>query len=321
MSLQLLDRAEPFALAGAAGHDDGASVVCVVLDIAPGAWRARFGAAAAAALETTVDALCAFVRAMLLSHWPVSLDLSVLCTAPGAPFLYRSRAGARTAQIPRDVATRLRTALAEATVNAAKAAGTTATSTSTTGAHCSLTGALGRALCYALRRRQALAGAIAARSTGAVDARIVCLRVAGADDYAEYVPFMNAVFAAQRDEVTIDAVALAPPPAAPTAPLLATASAPSTPDDALPSLLSQATRMTAGVYSSSTPAALLETLLVCFYVSFSHALSHCVSFCIIVSYAFVCPFVLIRCCCCFCCHWNKHNTTQHKKLQQILSPH
>lgn len=261
MSSQLLDRTEPFALTSAAGHDDGASAVCVVLDIGPGAWHDGFGAGAAAAYETTVDALCAFVRAMLLSHWPVSLDLSVVCTAPGAPFLLRSRGGARSAQLPRDVAPRLRSALGDATAAAAAA---TAAGT----AHCSLTGALSRALCHVRRRRRELAAALAPRSKGAVDARLVCLRVAGADDYAEYVPFMNAVFAAQKEDVTIDAVAIATPPpqqAPPPVPLLSPVPVPvpAAPEDALPSLLSQAAHMTAGVFTTATPAALLETLLVC----------------------------------------------------------
>ena len=272
MSSALLSPTEPFKLRGASGHDDGASVVCIVLDVNPSSWRQRFETSASAAYEQTIESICVFVRAMLLSHWPVSLDLTVMCTAPGAPFLFRSQepsfASGVIDQLPYNVGPRIRRALADLSSGDVGRAGR----------QCSITGALSRALCYVRQRRKAFASALARRSNGSVDARIICVHVDNTDNYAEYIPFMNAVFAAQKEHILIDAVALsailAPPsPAAAAAAAEVVAAADPASEDVssedLPSLLSQACRMTNGLFSKAVPASLLQILIVRFCSHFT----------------------------------------------------
>ena len=278
----LLSPTEPFKLRGASGHDDGASVVCIVLDINPSSWKQRFEASAGAAYEQTIESICVFVRAMLLSHWPVSLDLTVMCTAPGAPFLFRSQEPTNASgvidQLPCNVGPRIRRALTDLASR----------NVNEPGKQCSVTGALSRALCYVRQRRKAFASALARRSNGTVDARIVCVHVDNTDNYAEYIPFMNAVFAAQKEHILIDAVALSAdltPPAPVDVVAAADPAAEDVSSEDLPSLLSQASRMTNGLFSKTVPASLLQIFIVCCPPWHSQDVFCFISFVVVVTYS------------------------------------
>jgi len=220
------------------GAEDKGSLLILLLDTHPGVWDAPApprGAEQGCALElgyaAFAEQVCVFVNAFLLLH-PQNRLAALALHCDAVHLLYespelRARGGEAT-----PAAAALLCALGRLpSPDALPPSALLRTSP--------LSGALSRALCYLQRAQRGAAGA------AALAPRILALS-GGSDTAGQYVPMMNAIFAAQSAGVPLDACLLGAGESA---------------------YLQQAASLTGGLYlRPPRPAALLQYLLSVFAV-------------------------------------------------------
>ena len=207
-----------------------ASINVVVLDVTPQTWLK----AGIETFQSVVDSVAGYCRALLLMN--PSTEVAVLAVYPGsAEFVWISSSppSSPSTAVQQRGATRHLPYSTETTVTGSNGATTyvsytddktfsavsvleeelkTRLSQLGSSTHCaqdtfpSLDIALSKALCFINRKRvdfSALAESIHVFLSSPVEARILCV-CASRDSDSQYVPVMNAVFAAQKDKIPID---------------------------------------------------------------------------------------------------------------------